>query len=354
MRFALHDCGIGTLTRRFQAIDEQGNLSRVREQQITVAPRHDYLLRFPADAVLRQCDMGQADSLGYTTNACDFLAVNVDEEVFSGQGDACRRILRTYRIINWCEYDSESDPVVIGRREDAGAPAGTAVYVIRRPDGVFIDNNEEPADGFLREVTSTGYWQYTQIIDWYDDEAPVVEAVPADPFCSYGEGDDCGASVEVSFAVREGCSPESLQVRVFIDEGADNVREADLTGTPAVQAEAGHYRVTASFPLGAHQLIIEARDGCGNLTVRKLPFSVVDCKAPAPVCIGELTTALSPVDLDADGAPDTAWAELRVTDLLALDLLADCSGPVRFSISRPGETPDPERQQLVLGCSDLG
>jgi len=351
---ALDDCGIGTITRRFQAFDEHGNRSKVRHQWIEITARHDYLLHFPGDADIRQCGQGGADSLDFETYACDFLAVNVEEEVFSGQGDACRRILRTYSVINWCEYDNESDPVVIGRREDAGAPAGAAVYVIRRPDGAFVDDNEDPADGYLREVTSTGYWQYTQLIDLRDDEAPVLEADLPDPFCSYGAEGNCDAPVELTFTIREDCSPESLQVSIFYDEGADNIRERNLTGTPAVEVEAGQYRVSGTFPIGSHQLIVETRDGCGNLAVWKLPFFVVDCQAPAPVCNGLVTAVLSPFDLDSNGVADTALATIQAIDLLASTPLEDCSGPLRFSVNRSGETPDPDRQQVVMGCSDLG
>ena len=37
------------------------------------------------------------------------------DEQFEASGDECYKIFRTYRIINWCEYDGISDPLVISR-----------------------------------------------------------------------------------------------------------------------------------------------------------------------------------------------------------------------------------------------
>jgi hypothetical protein len=46
----LHDCGWGTIIRRFQAVDQAGNISANQCQQvITINEVHNYEIRFPRD-----------------------------------------------------------------------------------------------------------------------------------------------------------------------------------------------------------------------------------------------------------------------------------------------------------------
>ncbi len=352
----LDDCGAGTITRRFQAIDASGNTSGVCQQLITVRQVHDYVLRFPADAGSTQCGMGTVDTLTYQAGACDLLAVNVEESTFQGDGEACFKIFRTYRVINWCEYDGIADPLLIGRNEDQDATAGEEpVFLLRTPErGPFLDNNNDLSDGYLREVDGLGFWQYTQIIEVFDQRAPEVITEPLDPFCSLGTPDDCSGTAEIHFSITDSCSATGLQVRIDFDEGADGRVERELSNTAAVQVAGNQYTVSSTFPVGAHRLVIRATDACGNLVVREIPFSIVDCKAPSPVCIQELAVELMPVDSDEDGVPDTAFALLNVDDLFATGTLTDCSGEVSLSINREGETPDREQSQVRFSCADAG
>lgn len=352
----LDDCGAGTITRRFRALDNSGNESGVCEQLITVRQVHDYVLRFPADAESTQCGVVDADTLGYETGACDLLAVNVDESIFDGDGEACFKIFRTYRVINWCEYDGISNPLIIGRNEDQDGRAGEEpVFLVRSPeDGPFLDDNEDWSDGYLRQVDGRGFWQYTQIINVYDQRAPEVTAEPPDPFCSWGSPDDCSGSVEIHFAVTDSCSPDGIQVRVDFDENADGRIDRELTNTGALVVSDNQYMVNSTFPIGSHRLVVRATDGCGNLSVREIPFSIVDCKAPAPVCIQELAVELMPADSDEDGAPDTAFAVLNADELLPVGTISDCSGEVRLSLNREGEPPNIEQSQIRFSCADAG
>ena len=53
------------------------------------------------------------------------------DDFFSASGDECYKIFRTYSVINWCEYDGISDPVVVSRDEDCdGKPGDEDVWVI--------------------------------------------------------------------------------------------------------------------------------------------------------------------------------------------------------------------------------
>jgi hypothetical protein len=63
------------------------------------------------------------------------ITVNVNDEIYEATSDECYKILRTYKVINWCEWDGESDPIVIGRDEDCdNNPGDEDVWVMVRTE----------------------------------------------------------------------------------------------------------------------------------------------------------------------------------------------------------------------------
>jgi hypothetical protein len=242
----LHDCGWGTITRNFQAVDGSGNTStNACRQVITVNERHNYWIKFPRD-YSANCEEAPALGISYESTGCDLLAVSTTDERFAASGEECYKIMRTYRVINWCEYDGVSAPVVVSRDEDCDGDAGYAkkrnasgaevpstspagvgglvtdtdfphngVYVIVRGTvGAgkmsWIDSDTDPTNAIpmaLRKgtscdgqsnpmghwtnsvqkpaVASRGYWEYTQQIIVYDNVRPTVTVASVSPFCSY-------------------------------------------------------------------------------------------------------------------------------------------------------------------------
>ena len=68
---------------------------------------HHYEIRFPKDAQA-DCTQPTPDTIWTEEIAnCDLLAVSVHDEFFSASGQECYKILRIYRVINWCEYDGQ-------------------------------------------------------------------------------------------------------------------------------------------------------------------------------------------------------------------------------------------------------
>lgn len=367
-----NECGVGTLTRRFQAVDHFGNISaNACQQVITIQDKHNYEIRFPADAEANCGYPNPADTIGISEVGCDLLAVTVDDEFLSASGDECYKIFRTYRVINWCEYDGDSGPIVIGRDEDCdGAPGDEAVWVLRRPDHTYIDrDNDEgnanplagergdacPPDnpeGYWRNSPSNGYWQYTQHLKVYDTIPPQILFVVPPAFCTIS--DDCLAEVEYLFVISDNCTPDDLEFEVYYDEDADGALDSMITDVFGVYPK---WKITGEFPIGMHCFRLFVRDGCGNMASACLPFEVVDCKAPSPTCINGLVSTLMPTppDTDADGDGDIDRGALTIfaRDFIASPL-SDCSEPVTYSINRPGELPSPEKEGMVVTCDDLG
>lgn len=352
---SLSNCQSGTIIRRFKASNRYGGHDECT-QKVTIVGVHDYKLRFPEDVELTCGQAPAQEQVIVEQSSCDYLVVSVQDMNFFGNNSQCGKIFRTYRVINWCEYDGYSQPQIIGRDEDCdGKPGDEAVWVIRRPSGhAFIDRdhsetNQNPRagerftcsltnpTGYWRKTHSTGYWQYTQHIKISDDVPPLILLNDPEPFCSVNN--NCTATVSIPFSVSDICTPNDIKIKVFIN----GIKTAEYS-------KGGPYTAGGVYPIGTHQLEIHAVDGCGNATSRKTTFRVVDCKAPAPICLNGLTITLMPTE---PGAATPAAMSIWAEDLIASPL-SDCSGIAGFSINRVGETPDFQQKELILTCDDLG
>jgi hypothetical protein len=351
----LDNCGVGTIIRRFRAKDASGNMSSTVQQVINVISNNNYEIKFPGDALSAQCGVFEADTLEFREIACDQLLINVKEDRFSPSGDECYKILRTYQVINWCEHNGIDDPLTISRDEDGDGIPGEEIFVLRRRNRIFLDDNNDETDGFIREITSVGFWKYTQIINVYDTEQPVVDFTePTEAFCSYGDAaTSCDGLVTLDFGVSDGCSPNDLTVEVFLDPFKDINNRINKTGTAEVKVVNGRYVFEGPAPIGAHQLFVRASDPCGNIGFATIPFEVVDCKVAAPVCKG-VNVEIMAIDTDKDDIPDTGMAVVPALALLqSIDSLNDCSGSLKYSVHRADETTiDPDQRELIFTCED--
>lgn len=376
----LDDCETGTITRRFQAVDRAGNRSTgIRTQTITIAPARSYAVRFPKDFE-DYCGDALPDSVAMQEHGCNVLAVQVSDKRYESGGEECYKVLRTYEIINWCEYDGHSAPVVIPRDADCNGVAGDRdVWVVVQPNGqVFLDANDQPSDhlpaagvkgmacdgstnpvGYWTSssqspaLQSTGYWKYTQVIKYFDNIPPKIYTEKEVTVCS--NQFDCSAEIYLSVGVGEVCSKDVEVETKVLEEITEYYTAEELTWER--YGRFPKYLIAGLVPVGTYLIEITVRDGCGNQSATQVRVNVVDCGAPVPICHNGLTTELNPVppgeDLDADGFPDPAAALVRVGDLLQ-SALEDCSFPVRYSINRVGEVADSTRQSLLLTCKDIG
>lgn len=359
---------------------------------------HNYEIRFPKDADANCATPNPDTILTEEIANCDLLAVSVQDQFFSASGNECYKIMRTYGVINWCEYDGQAPPIIVSRDEDCdGIPGNRHIWVLVRPNGVTYfdaDNNQAnniPAantrpsgcDGFANPaghwinsslkpaIASRGYWQYTQFIKVYDNTNPTISLAAYDPFCSYDSPTQadpvCHGPVSLQFSVSELCTPNDVTIKVFLDlfnDGAfpfdHNVRRnpnGSLSGSTQVftiQGSYPNYTILSQgqgLPIGMHKFEIHAEDGCRNTAAINAIVQVRDCKAPAPICHNGLTISLMPVDINNDGQPDDGMAEVWATDFIASPIV-DCTPPIRYSVRRPGQAPDINRLSLIYTCED--
>lgn len=369
----LTECGSGTIERRFLLKDRYGFVyDEIYTQFITINEYREYLIGFPADAVTDCVDW--ADTLILRRTACDSLEVTYVDEFLDPLADECYRIARTYHVISHCEWDGESDPVAVSRDEDCNGTEGESrTWVLRRPNNAFIDqdtnpNNNIPASGtkgdscdgttntagYWREVTSTGYWTYTQIVRVYDQTPPQISFVALEPVCT--DSSACTAAVLYPFTVDDACVLDTLkEMKVELDVDADGNIDSDLTNSGIVKGTYPDFVIDGDFGIGRYEFVITATDYCGNTSSARMPLRVVDCYVPTPLCHNDLVVnleALDPVvDLDGDGHDDVAGITVSAADLAAVNV-AECSTPLRFSVNRPGEIADVTRTSISFTCND--
>ncbi len=108
----LNLCNIGTVTRTWFAIDPSGNANSC-SHTITLEDMTAPLIEFPPNYALTSCtspDQLHPDSLPAPYNGpvissdCELMAVNFTDQVFTVAPPACFKIVRTWKVINWCTY----------------------------------------------------------------------------------------------------------------------------------------------------------------------------------------------------------------------------------------------------------
>lgn len=350
-------CGVGQVRRRFRTVDDANNISiGTCQQTIMIMQVHSYELDIPGDFE-DECTDVSPDTLDYREFGCDLIGVNVQEEEFpaSAAGE-CKKIFRTYKIINWCEYDGVSDPVIIprldlnrdGDRGDGYTPSNPGskyrsnYTLISNGDFVYLNVVQDPN---TRLFASTGYYQYEQHIKIFDDTAPDLTDTLSGPFCGGDlDEDPCTGEVDLLPLIDETCT--DVFVTWQLDAFNDEFVEADFTGDD---------NLTGRYPLGTHTARFRVSDDCGNTSQIDITFEVIDCKAPTPVCHNGLSIDLMP----------TGMVEIWATDFDASSY--DYCHPIKFRINRIEDrngdgfiTADdyintvPSQDSVVLRCKDLG
>ncbi len=238
----IQNCGVGTIIREFTATDSSGNSSSCT-QVITVInsmPYNGQGIVWPLDTMLvNYCSgpglLGPANlpapyNFPVTpTTSCAMLATNYTDQFFNISSPACYKIVRNWKVIDWCQYN----------------PANPNV----------------------------GVWKHQQIIAVVDNIAPVITYCPSDTVVTVGL--DCGiAYAEFPAVTATDCSPNitfTNNQTFAINNGPD---------------------ASGFYPQGLHHIVFTAKDGCGNKSTCEFNLTVTDLKKPTPYCNTGIVTEL--------------------------------------------------------------
>ena len=285
------ECGVGTITRTFRAIDKGGRQSTPCTQQIIVSNPTPFTINAlhytdPGSDLADPCDgaerirgganedfvndlyvspnfapdniiwpdkvveLPNCTGLGnigtecgntgkdagkprLTRNdKCDLVGMTYVDEVFPIEPNVCVKILRTWTVIDWCQNKP------LGRK-----------------------------------------WTYTQIIKLVDKVSPEFtgNTCKNDTICQYPT--DCGPdALTLTASAQDNCTPETnLKYHYFVDlkNNGTNDGTGNSAGVTLTKATGLSY--------GMHMITWSVEDNCGNVKTCSKSVLVKDCKKPTPV-----------------------------------------------------------------------
>ncbi len=192
-------CHRGIITRRFTAFDCSGNTS-VCTQRITVTYNQDYFMHLPADQIVTNCGVqgNYGEPIIYDED-CELVGSSFTDELVTVVPDACYKIIRKWRISNWCTYNPDLPCVsipnpnpnaILNHPSNLNAPAlkvtpykagNTSVPVDWRSTLISINPGEPQTDYSIFWSATANCYEYNQIIKIIDNDKPVIDNCPAAP-----------------------------------------------------------------------------------------------------------------------------------------------------------------------------
>lgn len=327
-------------------------------QVIYVRANHKFSIKVPADVTGTCTATNGTnlvlDEAGCDLLAVSYSETKYD----AAPGDNfCYKIYRTGTVINWCMVPnhltcSNADPasyaITIPRRVTAGdateqtytftlssssvlrvqtaLQASTAIDNVLVKGGTITEATsvlkaagfEQPSTACAAKKLGFAY-KYTQVIKVTDFTKPKVASgtdwTPATAAADVTAGinwnktknsfsisgklatPSCLAKVKLSFAASDDCATNDLELEKteLLADGTDSVVVGKVVTGTAASTTNGLFTVELKdVAVGQYDLRVTVRDDCGNVTVSRLDVDVEDNKAPAPVCVQNLTATLMP------------------------------------------------------------
>ncbi|MBK9272403.1 MAG: T9SS type A sorting domain-containing protein [Saprospiraceae bacterium] len=219
--------------------------------------------------------LGRPQIINNADDNCALISVEYHDEVFTIEPDACMKILRTWTIIDWCQYDP------------------------------FID-------------ADNGRWQRLQVIKVRDQDKPVVSCNvgPCEPASIHPTLGVCVGHISLSADATDNCTPVDwlfweYKIDAYNDRkgvhGGWDFRVGTLTQkqfnagdtveyshNPFADNPRNPFNASGTYPIGIHRINWYVEDGCGNVGTCETLFEIRDCKAPTPYCLTGIITVPMP------------------------------------------------------------
>jgi len=264
------------IVRGWRATDAYGNETLNCVQQIKVVntrpfsgidnfsglPPSQWEIVWPGNQTLGICtdgtgldpdDSGRPEIQGPNLGCADIL-ISYNDEIFTGSdaGDACLKVLRTWKVIDWCQPQTIQQP-----------------------------------------------WSHIQQIKVMNADAPIVTNCEDVTF-EFPEADGCSGIVEdFVLEVEHACIEEDL-----LEEALTVTYQIDAFNTGTFDINGSGFDASGEYPFGEHRIVWTVSDPCGNVTVCEHLFTVADLKEPTPVCFNGIATVVMPstgaISLTAD------------------------------------------------------
>ncbi len=244
-------CSTGTIRRRWKAEDGGGRFD-LCDQIIRVIDPNPLTrggISWPApDITVSGCSPADAhpDVIRsfptWNPRPCANIIRGFEDERFFDVDGFCIKIIRKWRVIDWCQYDV---------------------------------NNPTPG---------VGLWEFDQIVKVQNSVRPTLSASTCALLEVCTTGAVCEANVPLIGYATDDCTDSTLLKWSFAID-YDNNGSVDVNGNG--KDASGVYRV------GSHRIRWSVTDRCGNTATCDKIFRVKDCKEPTPFCkVGLITVVM--------------------------------------------------------------
>jgi hypothetical protein len=263
-------CNKGTIVRTFRAYDCHGQSSQCT-QRVVVNYNQKYYVKFPNDTIVTVCN----GTFDYTEpkfygEDCELLGISYEDQVFTVVPDACLKIERTWKIINWCTYNPDlpcvnvpnPNPNAISNHPtNLPGPVVSDINPVTNPTNPWratrVKVTSNPLDTFTNYATqfyskNANCYVYKQIIKIIDAGDPVVTC-PASPvtICDITPNDPqlwnasywwdnanqshdlCEAPSDICITATDLCSGANINIeyQLFLDLDGDGAMETVVNST---------------------------------------------------------------------------------------------------------------------------
>lgn len=248
------NCGSGEIIRYWRATDVGGRFV-ICPQRITLRDNNPFTCAqvnwIPVgDMILTGCDPSIADPSitgskpTYPTGSVckNIIAGFTDERFYNEGGGICVRIVRKWRVIDWCTYD------------------------VNNP--------------------SAGICERTQIIRIRNTVGPVIAPASCVADTVNAGNTNCTATYSTTASATDACTIDTAALTWTYKIDMNNNNTIDFNGTGRT--------VNRQFAIGTHRIIWEVRDHCGNTSTCNKFITVKDGQSPTPYCRAGLVTVVMP------------------------------------------------------------
>jgi hypothetical protein len=341
-------CHRGTIVRTWTATDCRGLTSRCT-QRIVVTYREDYYVSFPDDVLVTFCDStgvyGEPEFYG---KDCELLATTYTDEPFTLVTDACFKIERTWKVINWCWYDANDPdlyyvynpdntdigaivspsnaPLSIGRpRNKPSSITSWRPFGPNNPSGTlenrtvqafaFADNDLLWRSAFVARQANPHVFIYKQIIKIVDQVAPTATPFTADLNCNgVAQTVACGGQQDVADFTTNRTTFWNDASMKFNDP---NTNTHDLCEAPSSLCIDATDRCSGANVDIRYQLFLDLdQDGDQETVVNSVTSGTM---APGTIVMGNALTTEPDVTLLFDNRPGSNAGRSDVNDPNGVD-----------------------------------
>lgn len=304
-----NSCRSGEVQRTWY-VDKNNNKQRDPDEELCV--QHIYVsyidrpivITWPDDLTLSCVDDIPVNQPQWVSGPCDVIGITYEDQVLETGDDACFKIMRKFKLINWCSGSSTINP---------------------------------------------DQWSHTQVIKIIDNTKPVM---PKCEFLTLPTSQNCKAtfSIENTATDISACSEDGLFWTVEIDLWSDG----DIDYKYSYDASDPRFllkdyksgdtvRITLPVEVGRgwHKVTWRVRDRCANYTVCTQDVMVVDGKKPTPYMLKIISAAFR-ADYDILEVP------ARMFNLDSYDNCSD-SEYLKYSFS-----PDVNDTLRTIDCTNVG